>query len=63
MFLLLKIQKMTSVEMAIKASAMTHDQHEVPIQPNLTFIPKKLAMRVGGMSMRETRVKTFMILF
>jgi hypothetical protein len=31
--------------------------------PNETFIPKKLAMSVGGMSIRETRVNTFMILF
>ena len=60
---LLKIQKIIKVDATISASAMTHDHPDVPSHPNCTFIPKKLAMRVGGMSMRDTRVKTFMILF
>ena len=47
----------------MRTRTISHDTHEVPIHPNLTFIPKKLAISVGGMSISETRVKTFMILF
>lgn len=54
---------MIMVEIAMSAKAKIQDQHEVPNQPNLTFMPKKLAMSVGGMSMSDTRVNTFMILF
>ena len=31
--------------------------------PNDTFMPKKLAIKVGGISISDTRVNTFMILF
>jgi hypothetical protein len=31
--------------------------------PNDTFIPKKLAISIGGINMRDTKVNTFMILF
>ena len=47
----------------MRARTISHDTHEVPIHPNLTFIPKKLAISVGGMSISETSVNTFMILF
>jgi hypothetical protein len=60
---LLKIQNTTEVEITIRRRAKIQDQQLVPIHPNCTFIPKKLAMRVGGMSISETRVNTFMILF
>ena len=55
--------KIATVDMPISRSTISHDHAEVPTQPKLTFIQKKLAIRVGGMSMRETRVNTFMILF
>lgn len=54
---------MTMVEIAMSPNAKIHDQHDVPSHPNLTFIPKKLAMSVGGMSMSDTSVNTFIILF
>ena len=63
MFLFLNIQNIMIVEIAISARAISHDTHEVPNHPNLTFIPKKLAINVGGISISETRVNTFMILF
>lgn len=63
MRLFLKTQKTTMMEIPIRQSAITHDQPLVPNQPNCTFIPKKLAMRVGGMRSNDTRVNTFMILF
>ena len=55
--------KITTVDSAIRVRASTHDQPELPNQPNRTFIPKKLAIKVGGISISETRVNTFMILF
>ena len=55
--------KMITVDIAIRVRAKIHDHPASPNQPNLTFMPKKLAMRVGGMSIRDTRVNTFMILF
>ena len=63
MFLFLNTQNITIVDIAISTRTISHDTHEVPIHPNLTFIPKKLAINVGGMSMSETSVNTFMILF
>lgn len=62
-FLLLNIQKTTNVDITISSRAIIHDQLESPSHPNCTFIPKKLAMSVGGMSINETRVNTFIILF
>ena len=63
MFLFLNIQKMTIIDIAMSTRTISQDTHEVPIHPNLTFIPKKLAISVGGMSISDTRVNTFMILF
>ena len=63
MFLFLNIQNITTIDIAMSTRTISHDTHEVPIHPNLTFIPKKLAISVGGMSISDTRVNTFMILF
>lgn len=63
MFLFLNIQNITTIDIAMRTRTISQDTHEVPIQPNLTFIPKKLAISVGGMSISDTRVNTFMILF
>ena len=51
------------VDIAISMRTMIHDHPDTPIHPNDTFIPKKLAMRVGGISISDTRVNTFIILF
>jgi hypothetical protein len=60
----LNTQKIAIVEIAIRRSTMTQVQQEWPMNhPNWIFIPKKLAMRVGGISIRDTRVNTFIILF
>ena len=48
----------------IRATMTIQVHGELPIKPpKYIFIPKKLAIRVGGMSISDTRVKTFMILF
>lgn len=63
-FLCLKIQKMTKNDRSISPTIMNQAQPDSDMKrPKLTFMPKKLAMRVGGMSISETRVKTFIILF
>ena len=63
MFLFLNTQNIAIVDIAISMRTISHDTHDVPIHPNLTFIPKKLAIKVGGISISETSVNTFMILF
>ena len=63
MFLFLNIQNITTIDIAMRTRTISHDTHDVPIHPNLTFIPKKLAIKVGGISISETSVNTFMILF
>ena len=51
-------------DVTIRRVMIIHAQPELPKKfPNWTFIPKKLAINVGGMSRSDTRVKTFMILF
>ena len=55
---------MKAKEASIITTMITHAQREsAKNPPKETFIPKKLAIRVGGISMSETSVKTFMILF
>ena len=64
MFLFLNTQKMRAKEQSIMAMMMAQAHEEWPInQPNWTFMPKKLAISVGGMSISETKVNTFIILF
>ena len=56
--------KITIVDMAINRRTITQVQYECPTNhPNWIFIPKKLAIKVGGISISDTRVNTFMILF
>ena len=60
----MKTQKIIDRETTIRISIITHAHPELLKKfPNLTFIPKKLAIRVGGIRSNDTRVKTFMILF
>ena len=55
---------MTIVDSPIRMRIRNHVQYEwLTNQPNWIFIPKKLAIRVGGMSISDMRVNTFMILF
>ena len=64
MFLLLKIRKINPNDISISTTMITHAQRDSAKKPPKdTFMPKKLAIRVGGISISETRVKTFMILF
>ena len=60
---LLNTQKTVIIDNPIKIRAITHDHPLAPNHPNCTFIPKKLAIRVGGIKRSETSVNTFMILF
>jgi hypothetical protein len=60
----LNTQKITDRDTSIRIRMITHIHNELPTNhPKLTFIPKKLAINVGGMRRRDTRVNTFMILF
>ena len=60
----MNIQKIKARETSIRARMITHVQAEVLMKfPKAMFMPKKLAIKVGGMSRSETNVNTFMILF
>ena len=62
--LLLKTQKITAIDTIIRTSIRAHTHGELLRKfPKLMFIPKKLAIRVGGISIRDMRVNTFIILF
>ena len=55
---------MKPIDTTIRTRMIAHIHAEFPTnQPKDMFIPKKLAMRVGGISSNDTSVNTFMILF
>ena len=57
---LLNSRRIKPRERTITAMMMSQD-HSFPASGSFTFIPKKLATRVGGMRSREMRVKIFII--